>query len=122
MAREENISMILMPEIVMHDRRSIAYSVGELKRSHLTSGVLLCDPRHIYQVMDEVRTLLFYWLQYIHSPASMHGARGEQKGYSPQSGNLGASPLGKKLTFRWAIFIHDNTFTYCTNYEYFLLI
>ena len=46
-----------MPEINMNDRRNISYTAGELKRSHLSSAVLLCDPREIYKVMDEVRII-----------------------------------------------------------------
>lgn len=59
LARKFNIRMILMPEINMDDAKSISYAAGELKRSHLTAAVILCDPRKISKVMDEVRT--HYW-------------------------------------------------------------
>ena len=43
-----------MPEIKMDEEKSLSYVAGELKRSHLTGAVLLCDPKDIYKVMDQV--------------------------------------------------------------------
>ncbi len=44
-----------MPEMKMDEEKSLSYAAGELKRSHLTAAILLCDPRDIYKVMDQVR-------------------------------------------------------------------
>ena len=55
LARKSNIRMFLMPEMNMDEEKSLSYAAGELKRSHLTAVVLLCDPKHISRVMDEVR-------------------------------------------------------------------
>ncbi|CAB3985655.1 glutamate receptor 2-like isoform X1 [Paramuricea clavata] len=52
LARESNIRMFLMPELKMEEEKSLSYAAGELKRSHLTAVVLLCDPRNITTVMD----------------------------------------------------------------------
>lgn len=46
--------MFLMPEMNMDEDKSLSYAAGELKRSHLTAVVLLCDPKYISKVMDEV--------------------------------------------------------------------
>ena len=53
-ARKSNIRMFLMPEIKMNEEKSLSYAAGELKRSHLTGAVLLCDPKDIYKVIDQV--------------------------------------------------------------------
>jgi hypothetical protein len=45
-----------MPELKMDEEKSLSYAAGELKRSHLTTVVLLCDPRNISTVMDHVRS------------------------------------------------------------------
>ena len=54
LAQKEGIRMTLMPEMKMEDKASLVYAAGELKRSHLTAGVLLCDPQDINKIMDEV--------------------------------------------------------------------
>ena len=52
-ARKSNIRMFLMPEIKMNEEKSLSYAAGELKRSHLTGVVLLCNPKDIYKVIDQ---------------------------------------------------------------------
>ena len=46
---------------------------------------------------------------------------GARKGYSSPSGNL-SPPVREKSTIRRGIFINDNKFIYCTNYEFLLVI
>ena len=41
----------------MDEETSLIYVAGELKRSHLTAAVFLCDPSQIYKVMNKVRQL-----------------------------------------------------------------
>ena len=62
-ARKSNIRIFLMPEIKMNEEKSLSYAAGEFKRSHLTGAVLLCDPKHIYKVMDQTIDYNLY-----HSP------------------------------------------------------